>query len=74
MRQGRFFAQHDLMHYAVESTLRVRHSLISQFGDAMQDFVENLKEQGLLDRVLILCFSEFGRRVQENASGGTDHG
>ncbi|MBL8879922.1 MAG: DUF1501 domain-containing protein [Phycisphaerales bacterium] len=52
-----------------------RHrTLISQFGDAMQDFVENLKEQGLLDRVLILCFSEFGRRVQENASGGTDHG
>lgn len=52
-----------------------RHrTLITQFGEAIQDFVENLKEQGLLDRVLILSFSEFGRRVQENASGGTDHG
>lgn len=52
-----------------------RHrTLITQFGEAIQDFVETLKEQGLLDRVLILSFSEFGRRVQENASGGTDHG
>lgn len=52
-----------------------RHrTLITQFGEAIQDFVDTLKEQGLLDRVLILSFSEFGRRVQENASGGTDHG
>ena len=34
----------------------------------------DLKAQGNFDRVLVMTFSEFGRRVQENASGGTDHG
>jgi uncharacterized protein (DUF1501 family) len=33
-----------------------------------------LKAQGNLARVLLMTFSEFGRRVAENASGGTDHG
>lgn len=48
--------------------------LLRQLGDSLSGFVETLREQGLLDRVLVLAFSEFGRRVQENASGGTDHG
>ncbi len=52
-----------------------RHrQLMQQLGEAVQDFVETLAEDKLLDRVLVMCFSEFGRRVQENASGGTDHG
>jgi uncharacterized protein (DUF1501 family) len=33
-----------------------------------------LKEHGHEDRVLVMTFSEFGRRVAENASDGTDHG
>jgi len=33
-----------------------------------------MKAQGNLGRVLVMTFSEFGRRVSENASGGTDHG
>jgi uncharacterized protein (DUF1501 family) len=37
-------------------------------------FMDDLKAQGNLKRVLILTFSEFGRRVAENANGGTDHG
>ena len=37
-------------------------------------FVADLKAQGNFDRVLMVSFSEFGRRVSENASGGTDHG
>jgi uncharacterized protein (DUF1501 family) len=36
--------------------------------------VADLKSQGNFDRVLLISFSEFGRRVSENASGGTDHG
>lgn len=52
-----------------------RHQqLMTQLGDALSEFVDSLKADGLLDRVLIVSFSEFGRRVAENASQGTDHG
>ncbi len=52
-----------------------RHQqLLSQFGDAVKAFVADLKATRQLDRVVIMTFSEFGRRVAENASGGTDHG
>ena len=37
-------------------------------------FVDDLKAQGNMQRVLVMTFSEFGRRVSENANGGTDHG
>jgi uncharacterized protein (DUF1501 family) len=33
-----------------------------------------MKNTGALDNTLVMVFSEFGRRVEENASGGTDHG
>lgn len=48
--------------------------LLQQFGNAMKSFLDQLREDQLLERVLVVTFSEFGRRVQENASGGTDHG
>jgi len=48
--------------------------LLRELGDSVKAFVEDLKAQGNLDRVLVMTFSEFGRRVAENASGGTDHG
>ena len=48
--------------------------LLRELGDSVKAFVYDLKEQGNLGRVLIMTFSEFGRRVAENASGGTDHG
>jgi uncharacterized protein (DUF1501 family) len=37
-------------------------------------FQRDLEARGIADRVLTLVWSEFGRRAQENASGGTDHG
>ena len=49
-------------------------NLLAQFGGALRAFVQDLEAQGNLERVAVLCFSEFGRRVRENASGGTDHG
>ncbi len=48
--------------------------LLKEFGDSVKAFVDDLKAQGQLGRVLVMTFSEFGRRVAENASGGTDHG
>ena len=49
-------------------------SLLRQVGDSVSAFVYDMIAHGHGDRVLCLCFSEFGRRVQENASEGTDHG
>ena len=54
--------------------LRPHASLLFELSEALRRFQENLDASGLADRVLVLCFSEFGRRVHENASGGTDHG
>jgi uncharacterized protein (DUF1501 family) len=48
--------------------------LLGELGDGVKAFVDDLKSQGNLERVLVMSFSEFGRRVAENASGGTDHG
>jgi len=48
--------------------------LLGDLGDSVNAFVDDLKGQGNLDRVILMGFSEFGRRVTENASGGTDHG
>jgi uncharacterized protein (DUF1501 family) len=48
--------------------------LLSYACDAIHGFIADLERQGLSDRVLVLAFSEFGRRVPENANLGTDHG
>jgi uncharacterized protein (DUF1501 family) len=48
--------------------------LLGDFDAALSAFIKDLKEQGNFNRVTIMTFSEFGRRVKENASGGTDHG
>ena len=47
---------------------------LAQFDAAVGAFCRDLKDQGNFDRVMMLTFSEFGRRVAQNASGGTDHG
>jgi len=52
-----------------------RHSqLLGQVAGALKAFNDDLKAQGNDGRVLTLTFSEFGRRVYQNASQGTDHG
>lgn len=44
------------------------------YGDAVAAFIKDLKATGKLDDTLVMTFSEFGRRVEQNASNGTDHG
>ncbi len=48
--------------------------LLGQLDGALKSFMKDIKAQGNQDRVSVMTFSEFGRRVSENASGGTDHG
>ena len=48
--------------------------LMGELNDALSAFATDLKQQGNFDRVLLITFSEFGRRLVENANGGTDHG
>lgn len=52
----------------------VQERLLKQYADGMKAFVQDLKSNGLLDDTLIMTFSEFGRRVKQNGSNGTDHG
>ena len=54
--------------------LPTQERLLKDLGDSVKAFVGDLKAQGNLPRVLVMTFSEFGRRVSENANGGTDHG
>ncbi len=54
--------------------LNAHDRLMTELNDALSAFVADLKQQGNFERVLLMTFSEFGRRVQENANGGTDHG
>jgi uncharacterized protein (DUF1501 family) len=48
--------------------------LFTEMNDAISAFVKDLKEQHRFEDVLLFTFSEFGRRVEQNASNGTDHG
>src|SRR6185312_6421320 len=48
--------------------------LLREFAGGLKAFLNDLKSSKLDDRVVVLAFSEFGRRVQENGSAGTDHG
>ncbi|MCZ2109300.1 MAG: DUF1501 domain-containing protein [Dehalococcoidia bacterium] len=48
--------------------------LMSELDQGLTAFYNDLAKQGRADDVLVLTWSEFGRRVQENANGGTDHG
>jgi uncharacterized protein (DUF1501 family) len=54
--------------------LPTQQRLLGELGDALKAFLDDLKAQGHGERVLVMTFSEFGRRVAENANNGTDHG
>ena len=69
------------VYYAIQSgydthalQLRSHGGLLSSLSRSIKSFLDDLKSAKMDDRVVVLCFSEFGRRVDENGSRGTDHG
>ncbi len=51
-----------------------QQKLFEEINGAVESFVADMKKNGLFDDILLMTFSEFGRRVAQNASNGTDHG
>jgi uncharacterized protein (DUF1501 family) len=49
-------------------------NLLREVGDSLRAFLDDLQRAGQAERVVALVFSEFGRRLPENGSAGTDHG
>ena len=69
------------IYYAIQSgydthaaQLQSHGGLLSSLSRSVKSLLDDLKAAKMDDRVLVLCFSEFGRRVDENGSRGTDHG
>jgi len=50
------------------------YKLMAALDDGLSAFYNDLRNSGLINDTLLLSFSEFGRRITENGSGGTDHG
>jgi len=48
--------------------------LLARLSDGLKAFYDDLAGHGIGDKVVVLIWSEFGRRVADNASNGTDHG
>jgi uncharacterized protein (DUF1501 family) len=48
--------------------------LLAELAEGWAALLADLRASRLADAVALMAFSEFGRRVEENASGGTDHG
>jgi uncharacterized protein (DUF1501 family) len=49
-------------------------NLMATLGDGLWAFYSDIRNQGAASDTTIIVFSEFGRRISENGSGGTDHG
>jgi uncharacterized protein (DUF1501 family) len=54
--------------------LQQHANLLRELGVSLKAFLDDLEKSGESERVVVLIFSEFGRRLTENGSGGTDHG
>ncbi len=59
---------------SADHTIGAHANLLKGLSDSVRAFQDDLSILGLEDRVLGMTFSEFGRRIVDNASGGTDHG
>jgi uncharacterized protein (DUF1501 family) len=50
------------------------NNLMNHLGGGLKAFTDAMKQAGLWNNVMVVTYSEFGRRVAQNSSGGTDHG
>lgn len=57
-----------------ESTMGTHADLLRELSDSIKAFQDDLAQLGLADRVMGMTFSEFGRRIKDNGSNGSDHG
>jgi uncharacterized protein (DUF1501 family) len=57
-----------------DPTTGAHAKLLAKLSEAINAFQDDLTQLQVSDRVMGMTFSEFGRRIQSNASGGTDHG
>jgi uncharacterized protein (DUF1501 family) len=65
------------LHYGYDThsaQIGTHAALLSELTGALKAFMDDLATAKLAERVAVLIFSEFGRTVSENGSGGTDHG
>lgn len=68
------FDTHANQTSTTDPTLGTHANLLAELSEAVSAFMQEMKAKGLQDRVSGMTFSEFGRRVAENGSVGTDHG
>lgn len=66
---------HDITGFDTHANEPATHGrLWAEVSEGLRAFFADLEDRGLADRVVAMSFSEFGRRVAENSSCGTDHG
>ena len=61
--------------FDTHSNQRERHGpLLSNLSRSIAAFLEDMNDESVEEEVLVMTYSEFGRRIEQNGSGGTDHG
>lgn len=74
VRQGGYDTHADQVAAASPLTAGAHPTLLDEFDRALDAFLTEMEITGDIDRVVLMTYSEFGRRVAENGSLGTDHG
>lgn len=68
------FDTHSKQTEVADTTVGNHAKLLGRLSEAVSVFMDDINTLGVGDRVVGMTFSEFGRRIKSNASGGTDHG
>ncbi|MGG9970950.1 DUF1501 domain-containing protein [Ferruginibacter sp. SUN002] len=74
MVEHKGFDTHSLQTDTIDTTVGEHANLLGGLSEALKAFQDDLNFLQIEDRVVGMTFSEFGRRIKSNSSGGTDHG